>query len=212
MRSNAAGGPRCWGCTFRHWGWGGVVALLPYEALRRREGEGERGYGRPVYTPGTTTRACVYGCGLYYSQGLMAFNVLAALATYYSPGTDAFDVLVALAVGGLGVSGLELACGRLYPTPISPVCCGARFNNPKVLSLLQTMSSIVLPCRRGCPVGTRRHKYRCRQRTTALALRTIHTTARHIACLCARPLPTSQPHASLETQGGGGARYWAPGC
>jgi len=35
----------------------------------------------------------------------------------------------------------------------------ARFNNPKVLSLLQTMSSTVLPCRRGCPAGTRRHTY-----------------------------------------------------
>ena len=55
----------------------------------------------------------------------------------------------------------------------------ARFNNPKALPLLQTVSSSVQPCRRGCPVGTRRHKYRCRQRTTAPALRTIRTTARH---------------------------------
>ena len=35
---------------------------------------------------------CVCACALYYERGLMAFNVLAALAT-----------------GGLGVSGLEPA-------------------------------------------------------------------------------------------------------
>ena len=54
---------------------------------------------------------------------------------------------------------------------------------------LQTMSSSVQPCRRGCPAGTRLHIDRCRQRTTALsALRTIRTTARHTlharVCVC----------------------------
>ena len=44
-----------------------------------------------------------------------------------------------------------------------------------VLSLLQTMSSIVLPCRRGCPAGTRRHKYEYRQRMgMAMALAYEH--------------------------------------
>ena len=37
----------------------------------------------------------------------------------------AFNVLAALATGGLGVSGLELACGLPYPTPGPPVCRGA---------------------------------------------------------------------------------------
>ena len=84
----------------------------------------------------------------------------------------------------------------------------ARFNNPKVLSLLQTISSIVLPCRWGCPAGTRRHKYRCRQRPTAPALRTINTTARHT--LHAR-VPYRSPHPSpmhpwrLKGRGGGGS-------
>ena len=42
-------------------------------------------------------------CALCYQRGLVTFNVLAALAT-----------------GGLGVSGLEPACGLPYPTPAPP--------------------------------------------------------------------------------------------
>ena len=34
----------------------------------------------------------------------------------------AIYVLAALATGGLGVSGLEPACGLPYPTPGPPVC------------------------------------------------------------------------------------------
>ena len=65
----------------------------------------------------------------------------------------------------------------------------ARFSIPKVPPLLQTMSSSVQPCRRGCPAGTRLHIDICRQRTTAPALRTIRTTARHtlharVLCVC----------------------------
>ena len=37
----------------------------------------------------------------------------------------AFNVPAALATGGLGVSGLEPACGLPYPTPGPPVCRGA---------------------------------------------------------------------------------------
>ena len=81
----------------------------------------------------------------------------------------------------------------------------ARFNNPKVLPLLQTMSSIVQPCRWGCPAGTRLHIDRCRQRTTAPALRTIRTTTRHT--LHAR-VPYRSPHPSpmhpLRLKGRGG--------
>ena len=69
----------------------------------------------------------------------------------------------------------------------------AGFNNPKVLPLLQTMSSSVQPCRRAWPVGTRLHIDRCRQRTTAPALRTIRTTATHT--LHAR-VPYRSPHPS----------------
>ena len=69
----------------------------------------------------------------------------------------------------------------------------ARFNDPKVLPLLQTMSPTVLPCRRGCPAGTEHHMYTCRQRTKAPALRTIRTTARHT--LHAR-VPYRSPHPS----------------
>ena len=89
----------------------------------------------------------------------------------------------------------------------------ARFNNPKVLSLLQTMSSIVLPCRRGCPAGMKYHKYICRQRTTAPALRPIRTTTRHT--LHAR-VPCRSPHPSpmhpwrLRGGGGGRTRKMAP--
>ena len=41
----------------------------------------------------------------------------------------AFNILAALATGGLGVSGLEPACGLPYPSPGPPVCvsrCGGR--------------------------------------------------------------------------------------
>ena len=44
---------------------------------------------------------------------------------YYLRGLKAFNVLAALATGGLGVSGLEPACGLPYPTPGPPVCRGA---------------------------------------------------------------------------------------
>ena len=90
-----------------------------------------------------------------------------------------------------------------------------RFNNPKVLPLLQTMSLSVQPCRRGCPAGTRLHIDRCRQRTTAPALRTIRTTATHT--LHAR-VPYRSPHPSpmhplgLKGWGEGGAKpgTWLP--
>ena len=42
-------------------------------------------------------------------------------------------------------------CAPRNPFESAPT---VRFNNPKVLALLQTMSLIVLPSRRGCPAGT----------------------------------------------------------
>ena len=48
----------------------------------------------------------------------------------YQRGLKAFNVLAALATGGLGVSGLEPACGLPYPTPAPPVCRGAAEGRP----------------------------------------------------------------------------------
>ena len=55
----------------------------------------------------------------------------------------AFNVLAALATGGLGVSGLERACGLPYPTPGPPVCRGAaEGRSPRD----QVTSPEALPC------------------------------------------------------------------
>ena len=107
----------------------------------------------------------------------------------------------------VGVCVCVCVCVPRNPFKSAPT---ARFNNPKVLPLLQTMSSSVQPCRRGCPVGTRLHIDRCRQRTTAPALRTIRTTSRHT--LHAR-VPYRSPHPSpmhplrLKRGGGRGGAY-----
>ena len=66
---------------------------------------------------------CVCVCDAQSFQQTPSRSLVCAL--YYQLGLKAFTVLAALATGGLGVSGLEPACGPPYATPGPPVCRGA---------------------------------------------------------------------------------------
>ena len=94
----------------------------------------------------------------------------------------------------------------------------ARFNNPTLLPLLQTMSSVSCPAE-GLPrrAGSR-HMYRCQMPLThhgSCPENRPRDNKIHIACSCALPLPTSLSHASLRRRMcvcvGGWVGWWVGG-